>query len=55
MALLEGALATFECRTVGTRPAGDHTMVIGEVLTVEASDHPGEALIHYRGRYESLG
>ena len=55
VALLDDALATFECRTVGTHPAGDHSIVVGEVVTVEVSDHPGEALVHYRGRYESLG
>lgn len=55
VALLDDALATFECRTVDTHPAGDHSIVVGQVLAVQISDHPGQALVHYRGRYESLG
>lgn len=55
VALLDEAMATLECETTDAYPAGDHTVVIGHVRSVEISDHPGDALVYYRGRYESLG
>jgi flavin reductase len=54
VALLSGALATFECRTVDVYPAGDHSIVVGEVLSATSSPHPGDALVYYRGRYGAL-
>ncbi|MEP6797899.1 MAG: flavin reductase family protein [Lapillicoccus sp.] len=54
VALLDTALATIECQTVDTHPAGDHTIVVGEVLSVQIADHPGDALLYYRGRFETL-
>jgi len=54
VALLNGALATFECRTASVYPAGDHSIVVGEVLSVTSSPHPGDALVYYRGRYGAL-
>ena len=54
VALLDDALATLECETTDAHPAGDHTIVVGRVLSVEISDHPGSALLYYRGRYDSL-
>ena len=54
VALLDGALATFECRTTAVHPAGDHSIVVGEVVSVTSSTHPGDALVYYRGRYGSL-
>lgn len=54
VALLEDALATFECRTTSVHPAGDHSIVVGEVVSVTTAAHPGEALLYYRGRYETL-
>lgn len=53
-ALLDGALATFECRTTDVHPAGDHSIVVGEVVSVTSAPRPGEALVYYRGRYEAL-
>jgi flavin reductase (DIM6/NTAB) family NADH-FMN oxidoreductase RutF len=52
--LLDGSLATVECRTTGVFPGGDHSIVVGEVLSVGAQDHPGEALVYYRSRYTTL-
>jgi len=43
-----------ECRTTGVFPGGDHSIVVGEVLSVGAQDHPGEALVYYRSRYSTL-
>jgi flavin reductase (DIM6/NTAB) family NADH-FMN oxidoreductase RutF len=54
VALLDNALSTFECRTTAIHPAGDHSIVVGEVVSVTTSAHPGEALLYYRGRYETL-
>jgi flavin reductase (DIM6/NTAB) family NADH-FMN oxidoreductase RutF len=54
VALLDDALATIECRTTNTYPGGDHTIVVGQVLSVEITDHPGDALLFYRGRYGTL-
>jgi len=54
VALLDNALSTFECRTTAIHPAGDHSIVVGEVVSVTSSAHPGEALLYYRGRYETL-
>ncbi len=54
VALLDGALSTFECRTTSVHPAGDHSIVVGEVVSVTTVALPGEALLYYRGRYVNL-
>lgn len=54
VALLDDALSTFECRTAAVHPAGDHSIVVGEVVSVTSAAHPGEALLYYRGRYATL-
>ena len=54
MALLDESLSTLECETTGAYPGGDHTIVVGRVRTVEISDRPGDALVYYRGRYDTL-
>jgi flavin reductase (DIM6/NTAB) family NADH-FMN oxidoreductase RutF len=54
VALLEDALATIECRTTGMYPAGDHSIVVGEVVSLSTTEHPGEALVYYRSRYTTL-
>ena len=54
VALLDSALATFECRTTAVHPAGDHSIVVGEVVSVASATHSGEALVYYRGRYGTL-
>lgn len=48
--LVDGALATFECRTEQQVEAGDHTLFIGEVLGVEQVT-AGEPLLRFTGRY----
>jgi flavin reductase (DIM6/NTAB) family NADH-FMN oxidoreductase RutF len=53
-ALLDQSLATLECRTTALHPAGDHTIVVGEVLSVELPDAPGGTLLYHRGRYSHL-
>ena len=54
VALLDGALAEFECRTTSTLDAGDHTLVVGEVLSLAIGDDPGDALTYYRGAFGRL-
>lgn len=52
--LLDEALSTFECRTVAAHDGGDHTVLIGEVLSVEFGDPVGSPLLYYRGRYRNF-
>ncbi|MFF0017668.1 flavin reductase family protein [Streptomyces sp. NPDC005374] len=54
-ALLGGALATLECRTEQRVEAGDHTLVIGHVLTAAVPSADGGPLAYFRGRYRQLG
>ncbi|MEW2625687.1 flavin reductase family protein [Streptomyces sp. NPDC048106] len=53
--LVAGALATLECRTEQRVAAGDHTLVIGRVLTARAPSAEGGPLTYFRGRYRQLG
>jgi flavin reductase (DIM6/NTAB) family NADH-FMN oxidoreductase RutF len=63
-ALVEAALAWLECRTFAVHPAGDHSVVIGEVLGVELAsndtdthrDNAGAdaALLYYRSEYRRV-
>ncbi|HUF25637.1 MAG TPA: flavin reductase family protein [Gemmatimonadaceae bacterium] len=52
VALLDNAIAHLECRIVDRHTAGDHTIVIGEVI--EASAANTRPLIYYRGGYARL-
>ena len=47
--ILEDALAWLDCRINAAHPAGDHTVVVGEVLACGAED--GDALVFFRGAY----
>lgn len=53
--LVGGALATLECSTEQRVPAGDHTLVIGRVLTAQVPSADGGPLVHFKGRYRQLG
>lgn len=53
--LLSEAIATLECRTVAMHPAGDHTVVLGEVLEVGTPRPDGLPLLYYRGDYTGFG
>jgi flavin reductase (DIM6/NTAB) family NADH-FMN oxidoreductase RutF len=50
--LLEGVLGAVECRVVAEHDAGDHTIYIGEVEELEASE--GQPLLFFRGKYRRL-
>lgn len=54
VALLDDSLAQLELRTVDTHRAGDHTLVIGTVISMEALDRGGDALTYYRGQFGTL-
>lgn len=51
--LLEDALATLECRVVACHPGGDHSIFIGEVVTVNAQAH-ADPLLFFRSKYSRL-
>jgi flavin reductase len=58
-ALLDDSLAALECRTTARYPAGDHTIVVGEVVNIELAANPNPAdnpkpLLYYRGQYRHL-
>ena len=53
--LVGGALATLECRTEQRVTAGDHTLVIGHVLSASLPSADGRPLTYFRGRYRHLG
>ncbi|MFI5661094.1 flavin reductase family protein [Streptomyces sp. NPDC051684] len=53
--LVGGALATLECRTENTVVAGDHTLVIGRVLSASLPSEEGGPLLYFRGKYRNLG
>ncbi len=53
--LVGGALTTLECRTEQRVLAGDHTLVIGRVLTASVPSADGEPLTYFKGRYRQLG
>lgn len=46
---LAGCLARFDCERVDVRAAGDHSIVLGQVL--EARYRPGKGLMFKRGQY----
>ncbi|TNM68586.1 flavin reductase [Streptomyces sp. NP160] len=51
--LLDGALAAFECRTTAVHPAGDHVVVLGEVVGLGPTT--GEKpLVRFRRSYHAL-
>lgn len=47
--VLEGAVASFQCRTVTTYDAGDHVIMLGEVERYDAAG--GEPLVFHSGYY----
>jgi flavin reductase (DIM6/NTAB) family NADH-FMN oxidoreductase RutF len=50
--LLDGALATLECRVVEAHEAGDHTIFIGHVEAAAVGG--GQPLVYFHGGYRSL-
>lgn len=55
VAWIDGALASLECRTTDRYRAGDHDVVIGEVVELEiASGVIANPLLYFRRQYHSL-
>lgn len=52
--LFDDALAVLECRTVATTEAGDHTILLGEVVSFGSPAGDGSPLLYYQGRYRYL-
>jgi flavin reductase (DIM6/NTAB) family NADH-FMN oxidoreductase RutF len=50
--LLEDALAHLACNVVGEHPAGDHTLFLGEVESMDAGQ--GDPLLYHMGKYRRL-
>ena len=48
--LLDGAIATFECRVAARHEGGDHVIYVGEVIAF-THDRDGDPLAFFRGRY----
>lgn len=49
--LLDGAVATFQCRTVSRHDAGDHVIYVGEVE--EYTSDGGSPLVFHSGKYHA--
>ncbi|WP_152191494.1 flavin reductase family protein [Georgenia satyanarayanai] len=54
-ALVDQAQGWLECRTHWIRTAGDHDVVVGEVLDATLGRTATGALVHYLGRLRPLG
>ncbi|MFE3073506.1 flavin reductase family protein [Streptomyces sp. NPDC059247] len=52
--LMGGALAVLECRTENRVVAGDHTLVVGRVLTAATRTTEGGPLTYFQGKYRQL-
>ncbi len=50
--LVPEALAHLECAVRAAHPAGDHTLYVGEILSL--SVRPGRPLVYHRGAYREL-
>ena len=51
---LDDAAAWLECRTHAVHPAGDHDVVIGEVLVAERGPQGAGGLVHLDGRLRDV-
>ena len=52
-ALIAGAVAHLQCAIVARHRGGDHTIVVGEVLSADAVED-GRPLVYQRGDYRRL-
>jgi flavin reductase (DIM6/NTAB) family NADH-FMN oxidoreductase RutF len=50
---LRDALASFSCRQIATLPFATHTVVVGEVVSVDVAE-TGDPLVYSEGGYASL-
>lgn len=54
MKVLNGGLASMVCRTYALHDAGDHTVIVGEVIELDIKHSDREPLLYFRGEYEQL-
>ncbi|WP_228978943.1 flavin reductase family protein [Streptomyces sp. DH12] len=52
--LLEGVLVWLVCRIVGRVPAGDHRIVVAEVVGGDPAARAGRPLLYHHGRFNAL-
>jgi flavin reductase (DIM6/NTAB) family NADH-FMN oxidoreductase RutF len=50
--LLDGAICAIECRVHAQLPGGDHSIFVGEVMSVQTGE--GEPLVYFRSGYRAL-
>ncbi len=55
VALLDASLAVLECATTAVHDGGDHSIVVGEALSVALPQPEAAPLLWYRGQYHRLG
>jgi flavin reductase (DIM6/NTAB) family NADH-FMN oxidoreductase RutF len=53
-AIIVGAAAWFACRTSAVHRAGDHDLVVGEVLELGEGEPTAGGLVHHRGRLRAV-
>lgn len=53
MPVIRDALTSFECKVWARYPGGDHLIIVGEVVNVQA-ERPGLPLLFHQGRYAAL-
>jgi flavin reductase (DIM6/NTAB) family NADH-FMN oxidoreductase RutF len=51
--IIAGSLAWIDCRLTEVYPGGDHLILLGEVVALEAA--PGDPLLYLRAQYHRLG
>lgn len=51
MPIVEGSIAHIDCRLHSEYEAGDHTIVVADVLDLEVHDHTERPLVYFRGSY----
>lgn len=52
--VIDGSLACIEVRVVTTYDGGDHTIFLGEVLSMRTLREDAAPLLYYRGRYARM-
>lgn len=53
VALIDDALAWLECLTVATHPGGDHTIIVGDVVSARVGEGD-DPLMYYRSHYGTI-
>ena len=50
--IIEGALCIIECRLTDQLPGGDHSIFVGQVVSVQTTE--GKPLVYYRSGYRQI-